>query len=466
MVNDPPDCVLVIFCRRPTLGIGKQRIAAELGQPAALHIAHLLLAATIEDTRSWPGKVILAPANREDVSWAKALIPEVTVIPQPEGNLGQRINHVDTLARSQGARKVLFVGSDAPGMEPDDLTAAATSLNTHDAVFIPAADGGITLMGATKSWPTLGSLAWETSELFAGLLTRCESVGWNCATLATGFDVDTQVDLVLATKQLENDERPARQALCQWINSAELEHLETPYDTPRPDSISVVIPVYGEAQELDRLLSQLADLSSPIDEILVVDGAAISACRDTCAQHDVSYYQDKANRGAQMHFGSTLARSDILWFLHVDATPPLDAAQSIHEHLALGHSGGYFKFEFGGKRRWYKQLLAAAINLRTRVGVPYSDQGIFVRQRAYCAAGGFAPEPLFEEVPLVRNLRRMETFAPMTASIDVAPRRWERDGWLRRSLKNRMLAVRYMLGASPAELAKSYQPELKNDFTD
>ena len=466
MVNELADYMLVIFCRRPTLGIGKQRIAEELGQPAALHIANLLLAATIEDTGSWPGKVTLAPANREDVSWAKSLIPKVNVIPQPEGNLGQRINHVDTLARSQGASKLLFVGSDAPGMKPADLTAAATSLNANDAIFIPAADGGITLMGATKSWPALESLAWGTSELFAELLPRCESVGWNCATLATGFDVDTQVDLVLAAKQLEKDERPARQALCQWIKSAELEQLETPYETPRSESISVVIPVYGEAQELDRLLSQLSDLSPPIDEILVVDGAAISTCRDTCAKHDVSYYQAKANRGAQMHFGSTLARSNILWFLHVDATPPVDAALSIREHVAFGHSGGYFKFAFGGKRRWYKQLLAAAINLRTRLGTPYSDQGIFVRQQAYCAAGGFAPEPLFEEVLLVRNLRRMETFTQMTSSIDVATQRWERDGWLRRSLRNRMLTLRYMLGADPIELAKSYQPELNNDFND
>ena len=60
----------------------------------------------------------------------------------------------------------------------------------------------------------------------------------------------------------------------------------------------------------------------------------------------------------------------------------------------------------------------------------------------------------------------MKTFAPMTVSIDVAPQRWERDGWLRRSLKNRILTLRYMLGASPVELAKSYQPELNNDFND
>jgi hypothetical protein len=70
--------------------------------------------------------------------------------------------------------------------------------------------------------------------------------------------------------------------------------------------------------------------------------------------------------------------------------------------------------------------------------------------------GGFADEPLFEEVPLVRAARERGHFAAVSAAIGVSPRRWERDGWLRRSLGNRLLAIGYMLGISPRRLARRY----------
>jgi hypothetical protein len=107
---------------------------------------------------------------------------------------------------------------------------------------------------------------------------------------------------------------------------------------------------------------------------------------------------------------------------------------------------------------WNKRVLARLINWRTRYGVPYGDQGLFVARADYDAVGGFADTPLFEEVPLVRGLRRRGAFVPVAASIGVSPRRWERDGWLRRSVGNRLLALAYSLGVSPRRLARRYQP--------
>ena len=113
-------------------------------------------------------------------------------------------------------------------------------------------------------------------------------------------------------------------------------------------------------------------------------------------------------------------------------------------------------FRFAGAPDWRKRALAALINARARVGVPYGDQGLFATRAAYEAAGGFADAPLFEEVPLVRGLRRQGRFVALGESIGVSPRRWERDGWLRRTLANRALALAYMAGAAPERLARRY----------
>ena len=80
-----------------------------------------------------------------------------------------------------------------------------------------------------------------------------------------------------------------------------------------------------------------------------------------------------------------------------------------------------------------------------------------MRRKAYEESAGHADIPLFEEVSLVKALRRIGRFTPVKADIGVSPRRWERDGWLYSSVRNRVLAIAFMLGADPETLAHYYR---------
>lgn len=221
--------------------------------------------------------------------------------------------------------------------------------------------------------------------------------------------------------------------------------------------VSVVIPVLGDLEALGRLLPALRAEPSPVDEILVVDGAGSAECRHLVEQHGGVYLSTRAGRGHQLHAGALRARGDCLWFLHADATPPPGGAEQIRRQ-ADDCLGGFFRFRFTGRPTWYKRLLAWGTNWRARIGVPYGDQGIFVRRAAYAAAGGFADLPLFEEVGLVRALRRQGRLRALDTPIGVSPRRWERDGWIRRTVENRLLALGFALGVNPARLARRYRP--------
>lgn len=231
-------------------------------------------------------------------------------------------------------------------------------------------------------------------------------------------------------------------------------------------SVSVIIPVVADNEALARLLNSLYKLENPPDEIVVVDGGASSSCRSLARRFSCVYVNARRGRGHQLHAGALRASSDILWFLHADASPPDNALALIRAQHTAGSAGGYFNFRFTGTGTWYKSALACLINLRARFGTPYGDQGLFAARSAYDAAGGFADVPLFEEVPLVRALRRQGSFACMPAGIGVSPRRWERDGWIRRTLANRLLALGYTLGIPPYRLARRYQPLNATDETD
>lgn len=205
---------LVLFCRRPAHGVGKQRLARTLGEARALAIATALLECALEDVVEWPGALVISPACPEDLAWAGGLVTRPKrLILQPEGNLGQRLRQVDAETRRLGFDRVLFIGSDAPSLQLGDLLAAADALAEADVVLIPAADGGVALMASRTAWPDLAGLPWSEASLADELERECRAEGRRVVRLASTYDIDEESDLPRAIRALADDVRPARKRL-------------------------------------------------------------------------------------------------------------------------------------------------------------------------------------------------------------------------------------------------------------
>jgi len=216
--STPDSATLVVFCRRPMLGNGKRRIAADLGAVMTLDLAGHLLSTTLEDAGEWPGPVVLAPSSTADTGWAGGLLSRPSeVIPQPEGNLGERLNAVDEAAREAGHTHLIYIGSDAPLLDADYFSRARAALATHDVVLGPADDGGVTLMGAKIAWPDLKNLPWSTAELGNSLEQTCVKKGLTVFRLEKCYDIDLAADLPRLYDDLATDSRPARQRLRHWL---------------------------------------------------------------------------------------------------------------------------------------------------------------------------------------------------------------------------------------------------------
>ena len=222
-------------------------------------------------------------------------------------------------------------------------------------------------------------------------------------------------------------------------------------------NVSLIVPVWNDGESLSELLQQIGTWKHKPREIIVAAADRDPKLDSLCCMHGCHLLLTRANRGAQLDHGARAANAAVLWFVHADASLPANGLEAINGALDEGADGGCFRFTFQGRRTWYKTLLAALITLRIRSGgVAYGDQGLFVKREVYEVCGGFPHQPLFEEVRLVRSLRRKYRFCPLAAPIGVCTRRWERDGWWVRTLLNRWLALRYMLGASAERLSKAY----------
>jgi len=208
---------LVLVCKRPVLGQGKQRLARHLGLEVTQRVAEALLACAVEDACNWPGPVIIAPASQYDDDWAIALSRSiqspVMVVPQVSGNLGQRLNTLDQTLRSQGIDQLVYIGSDAPGLSMADYSTVRETLQQYNTVLKPAVDGGVVLMSSCCPWPELSDLPWSTDKLAMTLTDTCRVAGHSVNILGQGYDVDELDDFMRLISQLAKDQRPARRTL-------------------------------------------------------------------------------------------------------------------------------------------------------------------------------------------------------------------------------------------------------------
>lgn len=135
-----------MFVRAPMIGVGKRRLAADIGDMAAWKFSRdttrNVLNRISNDSR-WQTTLSVTPDRFAAAGrfWP-AKLPRT---PQGRGDLGQR------MARALKRRPhspAIIVGSDIPALSAVHIAAAFQVLRTHDLVFGPAGDGGYWLVGA------------------------------------------------------------------------------------------------------------------------------------------------------------------------------------------------------------------------------------------------------------------------------------------------------------------------------
>jgi hypothetical protein len=89
------------------------------------------------------------------------------------------------------------------------------------------------------------------------------------------------------------------------------------------------------------------------------------------------------------------------------------------------------------------------------LGLPYGDQGLLIARSLYDSVGGYAPLPLMEDVDLIRRLGR-HRLAPIAANAVSSARRYRREGYLRRPLRNLLCLSLYLAGVPPRRITRLY----------
>lgn len=168
--------LLLILTRNPELGRCKTRLAAKVGDEAALDIYKFLLNHTVSFTKDlnvekW---VYYSESIWENDIWDRNTYQKKLQI----GNdLGERMLNAFQEGFNSGFEKIIIIGSDMYHLSQADLEEAFLRLEEHDYVVGPAEDGGYYLLGMkslknevfqNKSWGTDTVLSDTLKDLQSG----------------------------------------------------------------------------------------------------------------------------------------------------------------------------------------------------------------------------------------------------------------------------------------------------------
>ena len=190
---------LVIFIRFPHPGKVKSRLTRMLGPEKATVLYQLCAQKIIRELDGLPGEVnkYLSYSDHRDKDKIRHWIgSRFRLIPQAEGDLGQRLEQSFRSLLEGGSGKAIIMASDVPDLSTDVVNDAVSALDNYDLVIGPCNDGGYYLIGMKRPHSELfKGITWSTDKVLEQTLTIAGEQGLSVFSLTTLRDIDTGDDL-------------------------------------------------------------------------------------------------------------------------------------------------------------------------------------------------------------------------------------------------------------------------------
>jgi len=186
---------LCVFVKAPRAGFVKTRLAAGLGDAAALAAYRRLLDVTLDRVRELAEVELRFTPDDAAGELGQWLRPGWTAAPQGGGDLGERLLRAVAEAHAQGIERLVIIGSDCPHVTAADIRLAWARLEEQDVVLGPARDGGYWLIALRAVRPELfRDIPWSSGEVLRQTLRRAQETGLTVSLLHELGDVDTVED--------------------------------------------------------------------------------------------------------------------------------------------------------------------------------------------------------------------------------------------------------------------------------
>lgn len=185
---------LIIFARQPELGKVKTRLAATIGEEAALTIYKKLLAHTraISEPLACDKYIFYTGEKADGAFWPD----DYFLCRQATVDLGGRMKTAFAQLFNKGYHRICIIGSDCFELTTAIINNAFLHLRQQDVVVGPAKDGGYYLLGISNGPKAIfDGIEWSTARVLAQTKEKLALYGYRYSLLPLLGDVDTAADL-------------------------------------------------------------------------------------------------------------------------------------------------------------------------------------------------------------------------------------------------------------------------------
>jgi rSAM/selenodomain-associated transferase 2 len=231
-------------------------------------------------------------------------------------------------------------------------------------------------------------------------------------------------------------------------------------------TISIIIPTYNESRHIHRLMSSIAmGKTTDIEEVMVIDSTnSTDNLIDTFSETDVKYIKSGfCTRASQMNFGASIAKGEVLFFVHADTILPLTYAQDIQNQLST-FDLGCFRAKIDSTK-----FLLKINSFFTRFPFLWcrgGDQTLFIKKKVFLDLGAYDESyVIMEEYDFLRKALGKYKFGIVKKSVIVSARKYENNKFWKIQLANLMAMRMFFKGScSPKEIKAKYTQILDLEY--
>ena len=227
--------------------------------------------------------------------------------------------------------------------------------------------------------------------------------------------------------------------------------------------ITVIIPTFNEADVIEQTIQKIFanDTANFISEIIIADGGSTDGTLTIQAQAKLIILKClHKGRSAQMNEGATLAKNNILFFLHADSWPPLGFSSLIVEAKENGFAAGCFRLQFD-YNHWFLKLNAWFTRFNIN-NFRFGDQGLFVGKIDFINSGGFLTDHIvMEDQEFIKRFQKKNSFIVLPTAVCTSARKYVENGVFKTQGVFFLIYFMYYLGYSQTKLVKTYKRLLR-----
>lgn len=228
--------------------------------------------------------------------------------------------------------------------------------------------------------------------------------------------------------------------------------------------ISIIIPTYNEADQIEQtILKTHASNGGHQIEIIVADGNSTDETVPTALRcNAIAIICDKKGRAAQMNKGASVAKGDLLYFLHADSIPPNNFTGCILNAVKNNFSSGCFRLSFD-HAHWFLKANCWFTKFNVNA-VRFGDQSLFVTKEVFKKAGGFNEcLLLMEDQEIIHRIKKHGRFKVMDGTVTTSARKYIDNGIYRMQAIFCRIWLLYYLGFSQKYLLNLHKKLIRKN---